>query len=118
MRTSFFSIGKFMACASAISSSLGAGSNYLVEKVNDGFMPVFNALPCYIFPGVQIDYKHVCASADTHLALLVDWIRVGPSIYSIGDFFIVASWHFGYIAASFLTVAFIDYIIKRKRLFV
>ena len=76
-------------------------------------MPVYNSLVCSIFPGAILDYKHACGTAETHLSLLADYIKVGTVIYSPGDFFLVASWRLSYVAGLFLTVSFAEYVYKK-----
>jgi|HubBroStandDraft_4_1064222.scaffolds.fasta_scaffold03228_4 hypothetical protein len=66
---------------------LGWASNVLVEYANDGLMPVRTEI-CQDYAGIPVrfDAIHACEIPSTHLRWLDDWIDMGNTVASPGDF--------------------------------
>jgi Family of unknown function (DUF5317) len=79
------SLKAFLVSAGASIGTLltGAFFNAACILANHGFMPV--VWPGVCFEGFVLDNGHICASAETNLLLLSDWIHIGQVIYSPGD---------------------------------
>lgn len=103
-----------MTVASFLAVLLGGCMNFLVERANFNRMPVFMD-GCRGAEGIIIDSRHYCATANTRLAGLADWISVPGYATSPGDFLLFFGEVFTIIFATAFIIAVLRSTYKKRK---